>query len=179
MSGRPSGSGIGSSTRPVSHAAMKGKRRRRDDRTPCRAFAVADPQRSHCPESRWRRSRHCGDSPDCRNRRTHGFARGCACSRAAPACRGAKGSGSSRASPIKARLRRTDNPVVLRYRSRGYALSPMLPKPRCRWTFRNGQPPAQIVGALAQREFITPEAFVLLRASRSRSRASFSERSCD
>jgi hypothetical protein len=38
------------------------------------------------------------------------------------ACRGAKGSGSSRASPIKARLRRTDNPVVLRYRSRGYAL---------------------------------------------------------
>ena len=95
------------------------------------------------------------------------------------ACRGAKGSGSSRASPIKARLRRTDNPVVLRYRSRGYALSPMLPKPRCRWTFRNGQHPAQIVGALAQREFITPEAFVLLRASRSRSRASFSERSCD
>jgi hypothetical protein len=43
------------------------------------------------------------DSPNCCNRRTRGFDREFACWPATRACRGAKGSGSSRASRIEAR----------------------------------------------------------------------------
>ena len=47
------GNGIVEGARPISHdAARTGQRRRRDDRTPCKASAVAAPQRSGCRGAR-------------------------------------------------------------------------------------------------------------------------------
>jgi hypothetical protein len=46
------------------------------DRRPSTPCAAANLQRSRCPESGWRRSRHYENSPDCCSRRRHAFARG-------------------------------------------------------------------------------------------------------
>jgi hypothetical protein len=61
---RPRGSGIGSSNSPTSQPCSHNV-----DATMTAHGAkhpgVADHQRSRRPESRWRRSQRCGDSPDC------------------------------------------------------------------------------------------------------------------